>query len=115
MYIADNKNKWILALIKLYDSPNVEHYQICGYNIPKVETGTGSIWINGGTNMVGLFDAEITDRKWLEDYKNNLHPNDEWTNVNIETYGKWIRTFNDNEGHTLVNKAIEAHVVGYLD
>lgn len=102
-------------LIKLYDSPTKEHYQIYGYNIPKVEDRTGSVWIDGGTNVQGLFDAEITDRKFVENFKNNTHPNDEWTDVNIETYAKWIRMFDDKEGSRLVDLALEVGVVGYLD
>ena len=117
--IKNNKNtgnnKWILALIKLYDYPNAEYYQICGYNIPKKKDSTGSVWIDGGTNIVGYLDAEIKDRKWLENYKNKLHPNDEWTNVNLETYGLWIRVFNKDEGSELVSNALKEHVVGYLD
>lgn len=115
MHNMNNKNKWISALIKQHEYPNAEHYQICGYNIPKTPARTGSVWIDGGTNFVGLFDAEITDRKWLEAYKNNIHPSDEWTNVNLETYGKWIRIFNNEEGRRLVDAALEADVVGYLD
>lgn len=111
----NKKNKWILELIKLYDSPNKEHYQICGYSIPKIEKTTKSVWIDGGSNIVGLFDAEITNREWLENYKNKLHPNDEWTNVNIDTYGKWIKVFDKEEGRQLVDDALKANVVGYLD
>lgn len=111
----EHKNKWILALIKLYDSPDKEHYQIYGYSIPKSEDSNSSVWIDGGTNIHGLFDAEIKDREWLENYKNKIHPNDEWTNVNLETYGKWIRVFNNEEGKQLVDDALKAHTVGYLD
>ena len=110
------RSQWIAALIKQCDSPDVEHYQICGYSIPRDYHSNGkSVWIDGGTNLVGLFDAEITDREWLENYKMKLHPNDEWTNVDIDTYGKWIRVFNNSEGHQLVDDAIKDHVVGYLD
>jgi hypothetical protein len=52
----------------LCDSSNKEHYQICGYSIPKIEKTTKSVWIDGGSNIVGLFDAEITNREWLENY-----------------------------------------------
>lgn len=79
------------------------------------ETNNKSIWIDGGTNYCGLFDAEITDRKWLEDYKNKLHSDDDWTNINIETYGRWIATVNDKEKMDLVEAAMKARVVGYLD
>lgn len=115
MYDKRKKHEWILEIIKLCDSPNKEHYQICGYNIPKVDRATGSVWIDGGTNILGLFDAEIEDVEWLRNYKNNLHPNDEWTNVDLYTYGRWIKVFDKEEGNQLVNDALEAHVVGYLD
>lgn len=111
----ENRHGWILNVIKLYDSIDKEHYQICGYNIPKKETETGSVWIDGGTNVMGMCDAEITDREWLESYKNKLHPNDEWTNVNLETYGLWIRTLDMKEGDQLIKDALKAGVVGYLD
>ena len=110
-----NKNEWILKLIEQHDSVNKEHYLICGYNIPKEETKSGSIWIDGGTNFVGLCDAEIKNREWLENYKNKLHPNDEWTNVNLETYGLWINVFNSAEGSQLVRDAMKAGTLGYLD
>lgn len=115
MYDKRKKHEWILKLIKLYDSPNKEHYQIFGYNIPKIEGETGSVWIDGGTNIVGLFDAEIKDVEWLKNYKDNLHTNDEWTNVDLYTYGKWIKVFDKEEGSQLVNAALKAGVVGYLD
>lgn len=79
------------------------------------KTNDKSIWIDGGTNYCGLFDAEIKDRKWLENYKNKLHPNDDWTNINLETYGRWIATINDDEKMELVKAACKAGVVGYLD
>lgn len=89
--------------------------EVFGHKI-KIETpSTGSVWIDGGTRFCGLFDAEITDREWIESYKNKLHPNDDWTNVNIETYGRWIKEINYAEGNKLVNDALKAHVVGYLD
>jgi len=113
--VEQNRDKWILKLIDLYDSPKEEHYLIQGYKIPKVNDGTGSVWIDGGSNICGLFDAEIIDREWLEIYKDIIHPHDEWTNVNLETYGKWIKVFNKEEGDRLVKAALKSNVVGYLD
>ena len=85
-----------------------EHYNIKNYNIPKEKDEIGSVWLR-------LSSAEITDRKWLKDYKDRLHPNDDWTSVNIETYAKWIHLFDREEADELLNKALNARVVGYLD
>lgn len=77
------------------------------------ETDNKSIWINGDMSICKF--AEITDKKWLEDYKNKLHPHDDWTNVNIETYARWIDVINHNEKLDLIEAAMKAKVVGYLD
>ena len=92
-----------------------KYYKVYGYDVPFNGRESGSVWVDGGTKFVGLFDAEITDAKWVENYKNNLHPNDDWTNVDVYTYGRWIKTFDYKEGSKLVDDAIKARVVGYLD
>ena len=91
--------------------------EVLGYKIEifQEQSSDCSVWIDGGTAFCGLFDVEITDRKWLENYKNELHPNDDWTNINLDTYGHWIKVVNPKEGNKLVKDALEARVVGYLD
>lgn len=125
LLLAKDKTQWT-ANRKNFDSIRYamekfgdrKYYKIQGEDIPmetKSKGNSNSIWIDGGTNFIGLFDAEITDREWLENYKKQLHPDDEWTNVNLETYGKWIRRFNHKEASELVNEALKVGVVGYLD
>lgn len=123
LLLAKDKNQWTTNR-KNFDSikyameqfGNKKYYKILGKDIPmEKDTVRKSIWIDGGTNFCGLFDAEITDRKWLENFKNELHPSDDWTNVDLETYGKWIRKFDDKEGSKIVDAALKAGVVGYLD
>ena len=65
--------------------------------------------------IYGFAEARIDDRQWLEDYKNKLHPNDDWTNLNLETYCRWLYKVNDSERSTLINDACKAGVVGFLD
>lgn len=89
---------------------NRKYYKVCGYDVPiEEETNSKSIWFSG------FAGAEITDRTWLAEYKNKLHPNDDWTNVNLETYVKWIRSIDEDERDHVISAAIEAGVVGYLD
>lgn len=87
---------------------------VFGKKLPLIkETDDKSIWINGDMSICQF--AEITDKKWLDDYKNKLHPNDDWTNINIETYARWIDVINHNERLNLIEAALNAKVVGYLD
>ena len=46
---------------------------------------------------------------------NKLHPNDEWTDVNLETYVEWIGAIDYDERRKVIDAALGAHVVGYLD
>ncbi len=97
--------KW--AMEKFADR---KYHKICGYDVPiEEETNCESIWFSG------FAGAEITDRNWLTEYKNKLHPNDEWTDVNLETYVKWIGAIDYDERRKVIDAALGAHVVGYLD
>ena len=89
---------------------NRTYYKICGYDIPmEKETNSKSVW------FPGFAGAEITNRNWLTEYKNKLHPNDDWTNVNLETYVRWIGAIDYDERRSVIDAALKAHVVGYLD
>lgn len=115
--LAKEKSQWYTN--RRFDSisfamskfANREYYQICGYDIPKEkeEPNRKDIW------FPGFAGAQITDKNWLIEYKNNLHPNDDWTNVNIETYARWIGAIDYDERHNAINAALDANVVGYLD
>lgn len=82
------------------------HSQVLGFNIPNEPDKTGTVFLGAGN---------IEDRTWLENYKNKLHPNDDWTSVPLDTYAEWIVVINKDEYHLVLNEAIEAGVVGYLD
>lgn len=87
-----------------------KYCKVCGYDIQiEEETNRKDIWFNG------FAGAQITDRKWLTEYKNKLHPNDDWTKVNLETYVRWIGTIDFNERCQVIDAAMAAKVVGYLD
>ena len=87
-----------------------EYYNVCGYDVPKEkESNNSSVWVRG------FADAKITDRQWLVNYKDTLHPNDDWTDVNVETYARWLNVIDDDEHDKLVNDALKAHVVGFLE
>ena len=73
------------------------------------ETTQKSVW------FPGFAGAEITSREWLTEYKNKLHPNDDWTNVNLETYVRWIGAIDYDERREVISAALQARVVGYLD
>jgi hypothetical protein len=89
----------------------IQFCEVCGrkINIIKESRQDDSVFVGSG-----FIWAEITDREWLTNYKNKLHPNDEWTNVNIETYGHWIGKFNSKEKHQIIEDALKANVVRSL-
>jgi hypothetical protein len=97
-----------ITMLHMYFNEYYGHYNIKEYSIPKEKDSNGSVWFK-------LFGAEITNREWLKNYKDKLHPNDDWTNVNLETYARWIHLFDRNEAKKLIDDALEDHVVGYLD
>ena len=89
---------------------NRKYYKICGYDVPmEKETNDSSLW------FPGFAGAEITNRDWLSTKKNELHPNDDWTNVNLETYVRWIGAIDYDERRSVIDAALKARVVGYLD
>ena len=89
---------------------NRKYYKVCGYDVPmEKETKEKSVW------FPGFAGAEITSREWLTEYKNKLHPNDDWTNVNLETYVRWIGAIDYDERRAVIDAALKARVVGYLD
>ena len=89
---------------------NRKYYNVCGYDVPmENETNSKSVW------FPGFAGAEITDRNWLLEHKNKLHPNDDWTNVNLETYVRWIGAIDYDERRSVIDAALKARVVGYLD
>ena len=116
LLLAKNKNQWhtnrrfdsILFAKSMY--ADRKYYDVCGYNVPmEAETNENSLW------FPGFAGAQITDRKWLTAKKNELHPNDDWTNVNLETYVKWIGAIDYDERRKVIDDALKARVVGYLD
>ena len=103
-------SKLISILKNYYDEKKKKYKEVFGHKILLLESkNKTSIWI------YGFADAEITDKKWLEEYKNKLHPNDDWTDVNLETYGRWLYKINDKERKELINEALKANVVGFLE
>ena len=114
--LAKNKRQWHTN--RRFDSiqyakseyANRKYYKVCEYDIPmEKETNEKSVW------FPGFAGAEITDRNWLTEYKNKLHPNDDWTNVNLETYVRWIGAVDCDERRSVIDAALKARVVGYLD
>ena len=67
------------------------------------------LWIRG------FSDVRIDDRKWLEDYKSKLHPDDDWTNINLEAYCRWLCVIDNNERRKLIDDAIKDGIVGFLE
>lgn len=68
-----------------------------------------SVWFRG------FADFEVTDKQWVEDYKNTLHPNDDWTNMNVATYGRWLAKINNQERHDLFDAAHKAGLLGFVE
>ena len=79
--------------------------KVLGFNIPNERKQTETISLGAG---------EIKDRMWLENYKNKLHPNDDWTNVDLDTYAEWIVIIDNAEYNFVLDEALKAGVVGYL-
>lgn len=102
----------VLKRIDEYEKFNIErnidhgHSHIMGFNIPNEPDGAGCVHLGSGG---------IEDREWLKNYKNKLHPNDDWTDVNLDTYAKWIVLINHEEYSLVLDEALKANVVGYLD
>lgn len=116
LQVAKDKSQWHtrapLTSISFAKSQfaNRTYYSICGYDVPKEkDTNDECIW------MRGFAEARIDDREWLINYKNTLHPNDDWTNVNIETYARWLHAIDNSERHKVIDAALEAGIVGFLD
>lgn len=87
-----------------------EYYEVFGRKIKKIdEYNSATIYV---ASIISSADIE---RQWVIDYKNNLHPNDDWTNVNVETYGRWLSSIDSNESHKLIGDALEAHVVSFIE
>ena len=114
--LAKKKSQWHTnrrfedIMYAQYRYSDRKYCKICGHDVPiEEETTTKSIWFNGWAG------AEITDRNWLTEYKNKLHPNDDWTNVNLDTYVKWIGAIDYDERRDVISAALKANVVGYLD
>lgn len=116
LQLAKNKGQWhtnrrfdSIGYAK-YEYANKKYYKVCGYDVPmEKETNSKSVW------FPGFAGAEITDRNWLAEKKAELHPNDDWTNVNLETYVRWIGAIDYDERRAVIDAALQAHVVGYLD
>ena len=96
-----------ITRLNKYFNQNYGHYNVKEYKIPKEKDSSGRI-------ILRLFNADI-DREWFKEYKEKLHPNDDWTNVNLETYARWIHLFNRDEADELLDKALKDNVVGGLD
>lgn len=62
-----------------------------------------------------LGSGEITNRQWLIDYKYKLHPHDDWACVDVDTYAWNLCRFNLQEVHDIIDAAMKAKVIGYLD
>ena len=95
-----------MEAINKHSSVDYGHSNILGFNVPNEKEDTGIVWLGAGG---------IGDRMWFENYKNKLHPNDDWTNVNADTYAKWIVVIDNEEYQLVLNEALEAGVVVYLD
>lgn len=75
-----------------------EGYYTIGWHKIKIEEETDGEYII-------LNNRATIEKKWLKEYKNKLHPADDWTNVNLETYVKNIINFDIDEMTTLLNLA----------
>mgnify|MGYP003563983755 CR=1 FL=1 len=85
-------------------------YIVNGIEIEPEARRDKSVWIR---YMLG--SGQITDRQWLIDYKQKLHPHDDWTCVDVDTYAWNLCKFDLQEVHNIIDAAMKAKVVGYLD
>lgn len=99
----------IREFMLLNDSPkrHCEYYKVYGYNVPDVRQFKIGCWV--------ARIASIEDLDWLQGYKDRIHPDDDWTPVDLETYCYWIGEFDYKEANNLIAAALEANAVGYLD
>lgn len=116
LMVAEDKDQWHTnrkfgsVRFAMDEYANKEYCNVCGYDIQlEKDTDDQNLWFRG------FAGAEITDRTWLEEYKNKLHPNDDWTKVNLETYVRWIGVIDFDERCNVIDEALKAKVVGYLD
>jgi hypothetical protein len=121
LLLAENKQQWFSN--KVFSSISFakekfggrEYYIIDNTIIPKsnnaeLEREKDSHWIKF---MLG--EGQVKSTEWLTNYKNNKHPNDDWTHVDLITYSKYIYMFNYKEVSDLIDSAMKDGVLGYLD
>lgn len=119
--VAEHKNQWFsnrkFSSIEFAKEKfgNREYYTIDNIVIPKannkeIEGSKSSYWI-----QFFLGQGHVQSESWLIKYKNKKHPNDDWTNVDLVTYAKYMHLFNDREVMDLIDEASVDGVLGYLD
>lgn len=95
---------------------NKNIYCVKGYEFSKRGNDVGeSVWVR--FRIMPWCVAEI-ESKWFNEYKNKLHPNDEVTNMDLNTYAHYyfdIEGLYRNDVPDVIDDALKAGVVGYLD
>lgn len=121
LLLAQKKKQWFSN--KVFSSINFakekfggrEYYNIEGVILPKANDKELKRARNNHQVSFMLGKGDILSTEWLANYKNSKHPNDDWTQVDLVTYSKYIYMFNHEELDNLISEAAKAGVLGYLD
>jgi hypothetical protein len=91
-------------------------YNVKGHRFPQWRDYVGET-VMVRFRLLSWCVAEI-ESEWLNEYRNKLHPNDEVTNMDLSTYAHYyfdIEELYRDEVPNVIDDALEAGVVGYLD